>query len=645
MESKVVSIVALVIGSWLIIPSTVENLAHAKMIRPMQNDVQAEFNLLLARTSADSTTARLMRLREFLEAHADFEPVYHALLEQYLYSDRLQEAKAYFQQHAAISSYSRNSYWMLARLFIRENNSQEALQAFTQALKIGQPSLSLLQEFVKFDHQQPGRPEGTFHIRQLNLKPETQEVVSAFYHYYKLEYAKAIEGFKKTPQRISQNAIVLHLWGNCAYSLSRYTEADSLWYIGLKLSSQNNDLQAKSKFLLNIGFLQLILLKHDLALSYYDSAYSIAKHINDYYQIQLLDGYRAYLNQDLGNYMEAKKQFEEAIQIALKIGEQRQLGEWYGSYAMTIYYLGNYTDALHTLDKSEEFAREANNLDGILRAKLNKATVYVSLKQHTMAKKALHDVFNLAEANNLRYHQKLARAQLGEILLLEGQYTKAREYYQDFINYLNADERLRKDVYWWIGRVARAYMLEQHYAMAHKTFLQALTKAKEAGSKTFEGWYLLRIATLELRLGNFHAAMKNYELAREIALAQNNTEMLWEILLGYGNAYKKMGNLREAIVFYERAAHIVEQTRGNLKADQLRIGYFIEGYQAYQNLINCFLQQYEKSDAPTDLDSLYYYVTMGRARALKDLKRSNQSGSSNEEYQQTCKQLRVLQRR
>jgi len=647
MHIKIVSIATLAILIWSATPVAInESSALGNSLPAIQSNAQAEFNLLLARIMADSTIAQLAILQDFLHDHADLEPVYHVLLEWYLYNDRLQEAKTYFQKLTLDMPNSRNSYWMLAKIFMRENNAHEAFKAFTLALKNGEPSLPLLEEFIKFDYQQSGRFEGADIIRQLGLNAELQEIVSAFYHYYKFEYAQAIEVFKKTPKHIYyNNAVVLHVWGKCVYALSHYTEADSIWRIGLMLSNEKSDLRAKAKFLTSLGFLQQILLKHDFALSYYDSAYAIAKHINDHYQIQLLAGYRAFINLNRGKYLEAEKQFEEAVRIASRIAEPSLLVDWLRGYGATNYYLGSYNSALQIFEKCEVLAREINDLAGVMKTKIGKVDVYVSLKQHTLAKKTLEDIHTLAKIKNLIYYQKFSKARLGEILILEKEYATARAYYQEFIDFLDTNPSLRANAYWWLGRLARTYMLERRYEMAEKVYQQGLVAARDVGAKTFEGWYLLRIADIELILGNTDAALKNYELAREIAIEQNNTEMLWEILIGYGNAYKKTDNLQKAITFYERAAHIVEQTRDDLKADQLRIGYFIEGYQAYQNLIDCFLQHYEKSGGPTDLDSLYYYVAMGRARALKDLKRPNRLGSSNEEYQQTCKQLRVLQRR
>ncbi|MGH7456105.1 MAG: CHAT domain-containing protein, partial [bacterium] len=82
-----------------------------------------------------------------------------------------------------------------------------------------------------------------------------------------------------------------------------------------------------------------------------------------------------------------------------------------------------------------------------------------------------------------------------------------------------------------------------------------------------------------------------------------------------------------------------------LNVDQLRIGYFIERNEVYQHLIECFLQKYQKSSNRADLDSLYYYLSMEKARALKDLRLATRAFVYSDEYWKACEQLRLQQRR
>ncbi|MCI0690846.1 CHAT domain-containing protein [candidate division KSB1 bacterium] len=603
-----------------------------------------EFYRVLEAVQTDSAAAQLGALQRFLEGHAEFEPIYPKLLERFLFYDQIIAAKTYFQQLAANPQYRRNSYWMLAKILMLENDPVAAFNAFTQALLAGSPSLPLLKDFIEFDHQHFGKFDAATLLRENELNRATQKVISAFSSYYKLAYKQAVQIFTEVLLSVSHDPVVLHVWGECFYRLVRYNQADSIWHIGLSNARKNGDREAEAQFLSNLGFLKYASRDHNLALTYFDSASTIADQTDDLFRLQWLAGHCAYIYRDRGEHDEAIKLFKEAIRIGSKIGVHRYLADWNRGYAGTLYYLGQYDEAIKAIDEGENHARKSYNEERLVMIKYDKGTFYITLKQYALARRVFEEAYELAKSKKMTYHQYYVKYKLGEIMLLEKKYITAREYYLEFINFLNKNN-LRKLACECMGRFAKTYLLEKRYDLAKIEYLRAYEAAKEAGLKTFEGWYLLRVADIEVILGDIDSAMQKYNLVREIALQEKITEMLWELYLGYGNAYKKAGDLTAAIGAYTRAANIIEASRKDLKAEQLRIGYFIEGQQVYQNLVHCFLQRYEQNGQRADLDSLFYYEAMGRGRALQDLQRREGAFSQSEEYLQAQQQLRSLQRR
>jgi CHAT domain-containing protein len=611
---------------------------------PLPEKNRTEFYHLLEAIETDSVAAQLAAVQNFLKQHADFALAYSKLLEKYLFHGRSKDAKAYFQQLANRPPHHRHSSWMLAKIFMLEKDPNAAFSAFLQALRAGPPSLPLLKDFIDFDHQQLGKFNGAARLGEIGLNRENQKIVSAFYCYKKLEYGQALKIFSSVSYDSSQEPTVLQLWGECFYRLVQYSQADSIWRIGLALARRNDDPEAEAQFLSNLGYLKYDFRDYPLALSYFDSANMIASRANDLSRRQWLAGYYAYIYRDLGKYNDAAKQFKAAIDIATKIGADRYSADWYKGYGITLYYLGNYNSALQALNQSEKYARRANKEELLVMIKLDQGNIYATLKQHVLAKKLFQEVYDLAQAKKMIFYQYYAKDKLGEIMLLEKKYAAAREYFKEFIDFLNKSN-LRKQACEGMGRFAKTYLLEGRYDLARNAYLKAYAAAKEAGLKAFAGWNLLRIADLEVTAGNIAAAMPKYDRVREIAVQEKNNGMLWELYLGYGNAYQKSENLTAAIAAYCRAADIIEASRKELSAEQLRIGYFIEGQQVYRNLAHCYLQRYEQSGHRADLDSLFYYDGMCRSRALQDLRFSEKFPLENGAYGQTRRQLQALQRR
>ncbi|TVL99924.1 MAG: hypothetical protein CV087_16010 [Candidatus Brocadia sp. WS118] len=607
--------------------------------------IYRSYYALLDSLQAVSLDQRFDTLQRFLLNHPSFEEVYLTLLDWYVYNGQIDKAQGYFQQLSAEPEYRQHAFWMIAKAYQLKGDSSSAFKAYVQALKTGPPSLLLLKEFINLDNDQVGKFNGEAIIQKLSLAQEIREIASAFYYYFRQKDEKAIEIFSKSPDKITHHPVVLDIWGYCYFYSSRPIKADSIWRLGYRIASQQGNLRAKTRFLSNLGLLAKQVAKdYHLALAYYDSAYVIAARINDYYRLQILSGYRGFLYRDQGNYQEAVKYFEEAINICSKLQNYRFLWDWYRGYAMTLYYLGRYTSALATIDSSEALARRSKNTELLVRTLLDKAELYITLKQLLLAKATLKEVLNITVINKLRNHQESARAKLGQVLMLEGNYVEARELFEEYIDILSKNPAYRKDVYLWIGRVANIYLVEKKYEQARVEFQKAFKAAQEAEATAFEGWYLLHIGDAELHLGNIDTAFTKYEAALKIASEEGITEMLWEIYEGYGNAYKKAGKLEAAISAYRQAVKIIEDTRSELNVDQLRIGYFVDGYAVYESLVYCYLQRYWKQDNPSDLDSVFYYHEMGRSRALQDLLSNRGVTHYTHEYLQARNRLRLLQR-
>jgi len=606
-------------------------------------ETRREFFYFLDKIALDSAAVQINALQGFLMKHPEFEPVYYKLLERYLYYNQISEAQTYFQKLLNDKVFYRNSSWMLAKLVYLENNPAAAFQLFKKALQSGVFSSRLFIDFIEFDHQQGGKLGGGAILSKLSLNPDERKIVTAFLSLQKSDYERTIEILQILPSDLSHDPVILHWWGQSYIRLLRYSEADSIWQIGLRISRTNSDKEAEAQFLSDVGYLNYFVDKYESALSYFDSAKVVADHIGDLYRKQWLLGHYAYISKEQGDYAAACKLFQQAITISTRLGAYRLTAEWYRGYADAFYFLGLYDAALREFEESERYAKKANNIELTVSVKLDVGNCYISLKQTNLAKRVFREAYDLAESKKIIYHRYIAGAKLGDVALLERKYDLARKYYKEFIDFLDKRKSF-KLAYGYIARVAKTYMLEGRYDLAKKEYLYAYKTTKDAGIKAYEAWYLLRIADIEVSQGNFDLAFSKYDSAFNTATNKRITEMMWEILLGYGNAYRKSGNLNAAISAFQKAAEIIETNRKRLSADQLRIGYFVDGSQVYQELIQCYLLRYEKSGKRADLDSLYYFDAMARSRVLQEFKRRKFSSTYSDEYFKAQQQLRSLQR-
>lgn len=335
-----------------------------------QNTLSAYYQILES-VAGESSTNVIKVLQKILEDHPKFEPVYHKLLEHYTIDKNLQAAKAYFQKLTVKQSYLRNSYWILAKIYRLQNDANAAFQAFKQALHISQPSFALLKDFIEFDYQHNEEFRGREVLKHKDFSHYPSEIIAAFYSYMDSDYDRACEIFSQLSQQSFQDHVILGIWGTCLYRLSKYAQADSIWQIALKNSRIIADLRLEAEFLMKLG-VSAMSSDYDVALSYFDSSYTIANRIGDIHRLRKIAGNRATLYKNHSKYEKAIVQYKIAIKLAVKSMDSRLLPYWYRGYGEALYYLNRFNDALNAYESGENFANKLgmhNRLTTIKRKK------------------------------------------------------------------------------------------------------------------------------------------------------------------------------------------------------------------------------------------------------------------------------------
>lgn len=606
---------------------------------------------LLESSASDSSIDQIAVLQNFLVDHPDFERAYAKLLERSMVQQRIPDAQKCFQDFVARPSHKRNSHWMLAKIYALQNNSSQAEKEFSHALQADQLTFSLLRDFLEFVYEQSGKAEEPTTLRSLKLPRTMRKLILAFLNYQRWNYWQAIEILHEIPQEISHNMAVLHFWGQCYYRIPRYAQADSIWRIGLAIARHEKDGEMVAQFCINLGILARLNHNYDLAMSYYDSASVIARRLDDILRRQILAGNTGNIHLDQGNYIRALEYYREAITLADRIHAYSYSTFWYNSYGVILLQLGRYYEALQAYEESERLAQRMNNMTRFIELKIDRADVYCSLNQYEIAKVIYQEAYKLAINYNLQKQKYFALDRIAELMVREKKYEPARAIMREYIEFMKQQGDFHR-VAGCLAKVAATYKAEQQYDLAKTYYAKAARLAHKVKAKIYEASYHLEIADIEVKRGNISLAIPIYENTLQIALAENNLNMLTQIYCGLGDAYQKIGNPAHAIAFYTRATLFIEDARQGIKGEELRIGFFSTRYEVYRKLVECYRQLYMTNGHRADLDSLYYYTEMSRGRTLQDLSFYESAGSGrrlngdlDSEYLQACAHLRLLQRR
>ncbi len=645
-----------------------------------------EYAQLLSALADSASTAQIELLQRFLAKHPEDERAYLKLLERYQFSQMSSAAKAFFQELAAKPKHHRTSLWMLAKIESCDTLAQaqnQALAAFSEALldSLRFPSPALVYDFVAFCHQNSDRLDHNKLMRNHVLRSEDLTLAFVFYSYLNEDFKQAAAAFNKASPANRKDPLLLYVLSDCFLRDERtppelrWAQADSICRYGLIQAQQDLDLEWQARFWARLG--DIAFAKDDFAQARasFNQAYDLARVATDLYSLQKALGGLGKLHHMKGNYSTADSLYQEAISVAERICEYRDLSLIYSNYCQLLTELGRFAQALQAGAQSLFYALRAHDEEGRVRIQLKLARLYHDLRQSEFAGKICTDARDLALRRNYvrLYHR--AGALLADILARERRFQEARELYDSHLAYLNdmGSSFLRHN---YIAKKADTHKDEgpEHYDEAITLYKQASQEAAAVNAEYYQAWYLLEIADLETKRGRLDQAAQALTAISPAVLGESE-EGLIRFKLSWGQFFQKREEWDRAIAAYREAAAVIDSTRPQFNLDHLRIGYFSDRARAAQGLAECFYQRYqirqaaadrdslfhymEKAQgyqtrqATADRDSLFHYMEMAKARSFHDLldQRQNARDSdtidagSERDYLRECEELQKLQRR
>jgi CHAT domain-containing protein/tetratricopeptide (TPR) repeat protein len=130
------------------------------------------------------------------------------------------------------------------------------------------------------------------------------------------------------------------------------------------------------------------------------------------------------------------------------------------------------------------------------------------------------------------------------------------------------------------------------------------------GKAVLAGLLLARIC---LRMGDLNSARRRGEAARAALEKLDSPLLSYQTEFCMGEIERASANIEQAYTCYSRAREAVEQVRGRLRGEELKIAFFQNKLEVYENLVDLCLRR------PDRLEEAFQYVEQAKSRALVDL--------------------------
>ena len=130
------------------------------------------------------------------------------------------------------------------------------------------------------------------------------------------------------------------------------------------------------------------------------------------------------------------------------------------------------------------------------------------------------------------------------------------------------------------------------------------------GKAVLAGLLLSRIA---LRMSDQKSAREHCEAALEELIDLDSPMLLYQAEFLMGQIQRATGNDNYAYQAYQRAREAMERLRGSIRGEELKIAFFENKLEVYENLVDICLRR------PQGFEEAFAYVEQSKSRSLMDL--------------------------
>ena len=277
------------------------------------------------------------------------------------------------------------------------------------------------------------------------------------------------------------------------------------------------------------------------------------------------------------------------------------------------YFQARYDRALDFYQQTYIKAREIGDLIYEGGALLNMSQIRAELGYYEQALGLCEQSLRIFRTLGDRSYEAYLLYEIGNLAMKLGRWQAARGYFHESIKLneaLGIKARLAF-LYW--GQGFLHHMLGNEVE-SENAYLRAceISQAQEYGQPSLSMDTLLYLGFLYQTQGRWAEALSTYEQATIVAAHLRNQHGLTLIHYRRGNVFERQGRLEEALEAYREAIAGIEAMRGDIKAEEIKIGLLGTTQQVYEAMIVLLL----KLDRPADA---FEYVERARSRAFLDL--------------------------
>ncbi|MFH1759698.1 MAG: CHAT domain-containing protein [bacterium] len=311
-----------------------------------------------------------------------------------------------------------------------------------------------------------------------------------------------------------------------------------------------------------------------------------------------------------GKYNEANNKYSQAIAMYDKINMDSYSLLTLNYIANCLWYMGNYKDALKTLNGVIEKAGQSDNVTQLILGNGTLGLIYNSLGETQKALISEQKAMNLAAAAKDSVNLAGIYNNIGMILMGIKEYGKSKKH---FLQAVSIDKKLKSQAglavdYKNLGEL----YLEMNSPGADSAFSLALTLAEKINDPFVTTQALKGLGEISLNKSELSSARDFFLRAQKVAENSSLMDQLWIAKYRLAQVYEREDNFDEALDSYKASIRIIEGMRSGFRLGGVGSGFLKNKMAVYSGLVDLLTQLGRDSEA-------FEFVERARARSFMDM--------------------------
>jgi CHAT domain-containing protein/Flp pilus assembly protein TadD len=320
----------------------------------------------------------------------------------------------------------------------------------------------------------------------------------------------------------------------------------------------------------------------------------------------------------LGNYTEAVKELEKALKLAQEDGDLKQQERCLGYLGVIYQDQDNYPQSLYYYKQALEVANK-NPTDSYPSRHLgNIGQIYYALGDLEMATKNYRMALDIAIEVKDEDNRAVQMGNLGILYAGQNDPDRAIALYTEAMQIAKRRKNLPLQGSL-LNYLAVVYQQTGNYQGAVDALRLALQLANEMPSQDLKGQSLNNLGALYLYNNDAQRALQSHQQALQTGERYRHSQIIWQARAGLASAYEKMGRLDQAREHYREAINMIEDTRAKLGVDEEKAGFFEDKVEIYKRLVGVLHGTPDKDTKQGNEAEAFRYAERARARAFLDL--------------------------